>query len=170
MRRAAFLRKTLPRKWAKSPSYISKLENGEVKSIPKGRACSDAVHRGRRGRFFEEVLPTAARVLRSFMEPKRLLSQVWLLQLDVVERTVVIPAAMAADVKAQLSAEGETLSGLVDMVNRNEDSGLPESFPANEVTVVDYEGTPRFTVRVVVDETRVEQAFLRKFPYCPILR
>lgn len=156
--------KDLAEKVGKSPSYISKLENGEVKSIQKDVLVRMLSIVAGGGDFFEEVLPTAARVLRSFMEPKRLLSQVWLLQLDVVERTVVIPAAMAADVKAQLSAAGETLSGLVDMVNRNEDSGLPESFPANEVTVVDYEGTPRFTVRVVVDETRVEQAFSKEVP------
>ncbi len=156
--------KDLAEKVGKSPSYISKLENGEVKSIQKDVLVRILSIVAGGGDFFEEALPAAVRALRSFMEPKRLLSQVWLLQLDVVERTVVIPAAMAADVKAQLSAAGETLSGLVDMVNRNEDSGLPESFPANEVTVVDYEGTPRFTVRVVVDETRVEQAFSKEVP------
>lgn len=148
----------------KSPSYVSKLENGEVKSIYKDvLACAlTAVAGG--GDFFEDVLPAAVRMLTSFMARERLLSQVWLLQFDVVERMVSVPVGMAADIKGHLADAGVTVPELVRRVNSNADSGLGAGFPANEFVSVDYEGSPRLTVRVELSEDRVERALAEEKP------
>ncbi len=150
--------KDLAERVGKSPSYVSKLENGEVKSIRSDLLAQALSCVSGGGDFFDDVLPAALRSLRSFMEPGRLTSQVWLLQFDVVERRVTVPAGMAADMEGHLAEAGSSVAELVRFTNRNVDSELSASFPANEIVLVDYEGTPRLTVRVHVDERAVERA------------
>lgn len=146
--------KSLAERIGRSPSYVSKLENGEVKSVEKGLLI-DVVTTLSDGGLFETALPAAMRVLESFMEPSRLTSQAWLLQLDVVERQVSIPAAMAADLQAHLDDAGLDVPGLVRFVNANIETGLGAGFPANQIAAIDYEGQPRLAVRVSLDEASV---------------
>lgn len=151
--------KTVAERIGKSPSYVSKLENGEVKSIEKDLLARMLTVLSEGEDFFGEVLPAAVRTLSSFMEPGRLANQVWLLQFDVVERAVAVPRGMAADIEANLAKADATVSDLVRLVNSNLDTDLSPSFPANEIASVDYEGTPRLTVRVEVSEKDVACAF-----------
>lgn len=156
--------KDVAERLGKSPSYVSKLENGEVKSVQKDVLAHALSVVAGGGDFFEDVLPVAVRTLTSFMERGRLLNQVWLLQFDVVERAVSVPAGMAADIESHLAAAGVTVAELVRMVNSNEDSELGAAFPANEFVSVDYEGSPRLTVRVELDEDRVKRALKSEAP------
>lgn len=161
--------KELAERVGKSPSYVSKLENGEVKSVQKDLLAQVLTCVAGGGDFFDDVLPAALRSLRSFMDPARLASQVWLLQFDVVERTVTIPAGMAADMKEQLAQAGMTVRELTRFTNRNVDSELSAAFPANEIASVDYEDGTRLTVRVRLDESQVERALREERPVLSFL-
>ncbi len=156
--------KTVAEQLGKSPSYVSKLENGEVKSIQKDVLAHMLTILSGEEDFFEGVLPAAMKVLHSFLDPQRLVNQVWLLQFDIVERKVAVPSSMAEDINRNLTEVKTSLKDLVRLTNSNIDSELTAAFPANEVACIDYEGTPRFVVRVEVAENDVVRAFKSETP------
>lgn len=152
----------------KSPSYVSKLENGEVKTIRRD-VLVRVLEIVAGGALYETALPTAMRALAAFMEPSRLIDQAWLLRLDVVEREVAIPPEMARDMIANMKRVHATPEDLVRLANRNLDTDLTSSFPPNEVVVVDYGGTSRLSVRVDLGEGQVARAFSDRGAHLPYL-
>lgn len=142
----------------KSPSYLSKLEGGEIKTIQQETLTDLLLFTTRSSDFFGEALPAAWRALQSFMEPGRLLYQVWLIQYDTVERKVAIPPGMAEDLMRQLEGMGAGVDRLVALANRNIDSEMTGSLPANQIICLDYEGRPRLMARADIDPAVVKDA------------
>lgn len=131
----------------KSPSFISKLESGMIKYIQKEVLTDLLLFISRSGDFYGEVLPGLFRALQSFMEDSRMPDQLWLLQYDVVERPVRIPAAMAEDLAARLAALHVTATEAVGFINENVDSEMANAFPVNETVTVDSQAGPRLLFR-----------------------
>lgn len=141
----------------KSPSYVSKLEAGSVKTIQKDLLTSIITFITGGGDFFEECLPGMIKTLRTFLEPERAMSQTWLLQYDIVDRPIAVPAEFVGDLSARLSDTGTTVQELVDLINANPDSEMSESFPENVVLTLPYEEGQRLLVRIAVEPERIDR-------------
>ncbi|WP_080797446.1 helix-turn-helix domain-containing protein [Arabiibacter massiliensis] len=149
--------KELAEHLGKSPSYVSKLEGGAVKFVERGTLADALCFAAGGGGLYEEALPSAVRLLRGSMEPGRLVDQVWLMHFDVVERPIRVPEGMAADMARNLAEMGVTTEGLAAFLNANVDSQMSDSFPANEMLVVDYDGKRRMLARVEIEESAIDQ-------------
>ncbi len=146
----------------KSPSYVSKLESGDVKSIRQEDLTEILSFISGGGDFYESVLPTVVRVLSTFLEPGRAADQLWLLQYDVMERQVMVSEAMTEDILAHLR-EGEIgIPDLVSLMDANLDSELSSAFSANELVSISYEGRSRLLIHVNFTEDEVERVLLKK--------
>lgn len=146
----------------KSPSYISKLEGGDVKTIREEHLTAILEYISEGSDFYEDILPNAVRVLYSFIEPARLVDQVWLMQYDVVSRQVTVPEGMADDILAHLKEKGITVGELAEVVNANIDSEMSASFLPNEIVSLDYEGQTRLLIRADFSKKELEQVLSKK--------
>lgn len=135
----------------KSPSYVSKLESGDVKNIQKHDLTRIFSFLTGGEDFYEEVLPAVVRVLMSFMPRERLPEQVWLLQYDTTDRPVLVTEEMAADLRKRLEELGMEAEGLAAIMNENFDSELSSAFPANEIIPFEQHGSTRILVRLEMD-------------------
>ncbi len=132
----------------KSPSYVSKLESGDVKNIQKKDLTRIFTFLTGGENFYEDVLPAVVRVLMSFMPGERLPEQVWLLQYDTADRPVLVSEEMAENLKERLEELGLEAEGLAAVMNENFDSELSSAFPANEIIPFDQQGSTRILVRL----------------------
>lgn len=149
--------KDVARHEGKSPSYISKLEGGSVKSVDKDILTSMLEYSTGGMSFYDDVLPSAYRTLRAFIEPYRLPAQVWLFDYDAADRMVRIPPDMVEDVRRHMGELGVSAAELARFVNANIDSELGEGFPANRFVALDYEGAPRLLFRAEVSVDALER-------------
>lgn len=131
----------------KSPSFLSKLEGGMIKYIRKEMLTDILLFISRSEDFYGEALPSLFRTLRSFMEEDRLPAQLWLLQYDVAERPVRIPASMAEDMAQRLAALEATAADTAGFINENVDSEMANAFPVNEMVTIDSQAGPRLLFR-----------------------
>lgn len=154
--------KDLAAEVGKSPSYISKLEAGLVKTIQKELLTNIITFISDGTDFFEECLPAAIKTLDSFMEPRRMLNQTWLYQYDVVDRPIEMPEAMIDDMNARMEELGIDTATLTLWANANVDSEMSSSFPVNTVLAVPYDEDVRLLVRVQIDEEDVAALFSKK--------
>lgn len=132
----------------KSCSYISKLENGDVKNIQKSDLTQILLFISKSNDFYKDVLPNAVRILASYMVPDRLPEQIWLIQYDIIERQITIPAEMAEDLGSRLGSLHLSSSELADILNRNIDAELSPSFPSNEIVALEHNGRTRLSIRL----------------------
>lgn len=149
--------KELAEHMGKSPSYVSKLEGGDVRFIEQDNLTEVLSFTAGGRDFYEETLPAAVKLLQGTMDGSRLVDQVWLMQYDVVERPVRVPGDMARDIAANLDKMGASPADLVELVNANIDSQMSPSFPANEMIAVDYDGKRRMLARVEIAQDTVDQ-------------
>jgi len=149
--------KELAESIGKSPSYISKLEKGDVKSIKEEGLTEifTVIFAGKD--FYREILPGVVKVLLTFMEPGRLAGQVWLMQYDVVRRQIAVPKEMMEDVLSHLAEKGASVSDLAEVINANIDSEMSAAFLPNEMVSIDYEGSPRLLIRADLNRAELEQ-------------
>lgn len=148
--------KDLAERLGKSPSYLSKLEGGAVRTIDKDAlAALLGLLVGGVG-FYEDVLPAAVRALRGIADDRALSVQLWLLHFDVVERPVDVPPAMARDMAANFAVAGADARSIAELLDANVDSELSDAFPVNQMVAIDYEGTPRLMARVSVSPDHVD--------------
>jgi len=140
----------------KSPSYISKLEAGSVKTIQKEDLTEILSFITEGEDFYEDKLPNLIRVLSSYMDQHRLMEQVWLLQYDTMDRPVRVEGDCSKDLAERLSALPLTASELTEFINANVDSAVSKSLPANEILSVDLDGNSMFTMRIQIRESLVE--------------
>lgn len=139
----------------KSPSYITKLERGDVKFLQKDNLTDILTFLAGGGDFYKEVLPGIYRVLLSFMSSDRLVFQSWLIHYDVAERLVSVPPAMAEEISRRLEELKMSYQGLTDLINANLDTEMTSAFPANEVVLVDYGDSRRLLVRANISQDEV---------------
>lgn len=139
----------------KSPSYVSKLEGGGVHSIDKDCLVDLLKFVSSGAGIYEVALPNAARLLENTVDVDRLVNQTWLMQLDVIERPVSIPFDMTRDIAANLHKMQVSSKDLASYINANLDSQMPASFPANQFTVIEYDGRPRLLASVDIPESLV---------------
>ena len=135
----------------KSPSYVSKLESGDVRNIRKRDLTRIFSFLTGGEDFYEDVLPAVVRVLMSFMPGERLPEQVWLLQYDTADRPVLVSEEMAEDLKERLEELGMEPEGLAAIMNENFDSELSDAFPANEIIPFEQHGSTRILVRLKME-------------------
>lgn len=140
----------------KSPSYISKLEGGTVKSVQKDELTSILQYISGDADFFEETLPNVVRVLFSFMSMDRLPAQVWLIHYDIHDKKVEVPAAMAKDLRERIEGTHMSLAEIAGCINANMDSELSPSFPANEILSIDCNGENRLLIREEIAESEMQ--------------
>lgn len=134
----------------KSPSYVSKLESEDIKNITKEDLMKVLTFIAGGGDFYAEVLPTVVKALEAFIQPDRLIEQVWLVQYDVIDRPVDLPDAMAEDIRTRMEELKITAGELADLLNQNMDSELTSMFPANEAMAMRHEHGIRLLIRVEV--------------------
>ena len=146
----------------KSPSYLSKLEGGAVRTIDPDLLKDELSFIYQGADFYEAVLPDVARMLLSTMDADRLVDQVWLLQLDVIERPVEVPAAMAKDIKLHFDSMHVTPAQVAAHINNNIDSELTDAFPPNQVVAMEYEGSSRLLIRTEFASNAIEQVIRGK--------
>lgn len=145
----------------RSPSYVSKLESGFLKSVQEDTLTDMLVYISEGDDFYGEVLPNVFRVLEAIMDPQRLVAQSWFLQYDVVERRVPVSEGMVDDIRRQMDRLDIGAGELSAFVDGNFDSELSDDFPVNQIVVLEYEGKPRLTYRAEVSEDELSR-FLRK--------
>ncbi len=111
--------KTLADKWGKKAPYISKLENGLIKSIEVEdliRCLQVIVGTDNRDEFIEELLKTV-----SFKFSKKEIEKLlWIDNFDTVYRRIPIPEGLVSDIVLRLQSHGISVSQLVDQINSNE--------------------------------------------------
>lgn len=154
--------KDLAAEVGKSPSYISKLEAGSVKTIQKDLLTDIITFISDGTDFFEECLPAAIKTLDSFIEPRRMLYQTWLYQYDIVDRPIAVPGAMVDDMNARMNELGIDALTLTEWTNANVDSEMSSSFPVNTVLAVPYDEDVRLLVRVEMPVEEVETLLSKK--------
>lgn len=141
---------------SKSPSYISKLESGDVKNIRKQDLTNILSFLSGSADFYGEVLPTAVRTLMSYMSPERLPEQIWLIQYDTADRPILISEEMATDLNQRLLFLKMSTGELTEFMNKNFDSELSSAFPANEIIPLDQKGSTRILVRLDVNQKEID--------------
>lgn len=132
----------------KSPSYVSKLESGDVKNIQKKDLTKILSFLTGGEDFYEEVLPQAVRILMSYLPSERLPEQVWLLQYDTADRPVLVSEEMSLDLNNRLTELGMSTEELSAFINENFDSELSSAFPANEIIPFEQRGSTRILARL----------------------
>ena len=140
----------------KSPSYLSKLEGGGVRTIERDMLKDMLVFISGGADFYDRALVDAS-VLLAASEGGRFVDQAWFLQFDFIERPVVVPAGMSVDLAGGFSALGADAQTITDHINANLDSEVPPSFPANQAISLEYGGSYRFLVRTEFEKTSVDE-------------
>lgn len=111
--------KTLADKWGKKPPYISKLENGLIKSIEVEdliKCLQIIVGTDNHDEFIEELLKTV-----SFKFTKKEIDEMlWIDNFDTVYRRIPIPEGLVTDIVTRMQSHGISVSHLVDQINSNE--------------------------------------------------
>ena len=147
--------KDLAEHLGKSPSYVSKLENGDVKTIQKDDLTSVLKFICGEEDFFGEVLPAVIRALHFLAGADALSDQLWLMQYDVVDRKVPVPAEMAAEMREHFASLGMDVKKIREFINANYDSELSDHFPANEVLGIQYDQHKRLLLRIDMKESDI---------------
>lgn len=109
----------LAEEWGKSPSYVSKLENGTIKSIEQeeliqclriivGNTLDDS--------YIDELFKTVSYKYSQ----KEIEDLLWLYNFESVYRRIPVPKDIVMDINMQMSKNSITLEQLIDKINGNE--------------------------------------------------
>lgn len=140
----------------RSPSYLSKLENGDIKTIQQADLTDilSFIHRGES--FYDVVLPNIMRVLGTFQDPSRILSQTWLLQYDTVDRLVCVPEKLGAEMAHRMKTLNISAHELANLINSNPDTSLPPATPSNQILEIEHGELRRISLKVRVTSEDIE--------------
>ena len=139
----------------KSPSYITKLENGNVKKIQKDDLTRIISLITDGEDFFEDKLPQVIRTLSSIAEPDAILKQGWLLQYDSYDRPIVISEAMALDIRQRMEKLALTPESLSATINANKDVRDRDRLPANEIVLMQQQDGRLFRLKASVSSQQI---------------
>ena len=140
--------KDLAEKIGRSPSYLSKLEKGSVRKISREELENILENIMPGEEDFTARLKTVVRTYLSFYPRKSLYDQMWLLDLDVIQRQVEVPPAMAAYLRDLAEKSGSDYSGAEEWINSNRESYIRGGFPENEIIVMDVAGRKLPVMRI----------------------
>ena len=139
----------------KSPSYVSKLENGDFTSIKKDDLTDILSYITDGEDFYRDKMPNMLRVLKSFLNPDNLCKQIWLIQYDTIERSITIPREMADDISVRMNKLNLKPGRLAEIINTNIDSEMSSLFPANEIIAMEYKEGSLLLVRMEVKKEQI---------------
>lgn len=140
----------------RSPSYLSKLEKGDIRRIQVNELTRIFDHIVPGTDFYNEKLPVIVKTVRSFYPELNLVSQIWLLTYDVIMRKVAVPAELREYIKGKLTELDLDMESLVLFTNSNRDSNVTANVPANELFDVEISGKMIPMMKIFVDRVRVE--------------
>ena len=124
----------------KSRSYMSKLENGDIKTIQESELTEIFRYIFGDGEnsklFFETSLPQILQTLELKYSEDEITEQLWFYNYDTVLRQIPVPPALAEDLNQRVNQIGISVSELCARINGNEDIN-PEvkntdQYPFNE--------------------------------------
>lgn len=142
---------------SKSPSYISKLENGDVKSIHKDTLTQILLYLTNGSDFFADTLPVIVRTLQSFMPPERLAEQIWLLQYDIVERPVQISHKLIHDIKEKMISFHISSEDIANAINAESEPRTSFSSPVDEIVGYQYNDTSILRVKITITPAEIDE-------------
>lgn len=152
-----------------SSSYVSKLESGSLKSIQEETLTDVLTYISGGGDFYGEVLPNVYRALKALVDPQHLVTQAWFMQYDATERTVAVTDGLVDDIRRHIEKLGISSDELADFINGNYDSGLSDSYPANQIVILEYNGEPRLTYRSQISKEKLRRFLEKKAEVCPYM-
>lgn len=144
--------KTLSIALEKSQSYISKLENQEIKSIQEPELTSIFQHIVPGEDFWLHKLPAILEAYNSAFDKRSLEQQLWLLHYDAIARPVPVPPQMIDDINDRLEQLDITPGQLAAFIDENRDSGMSCAFPSNQLVEYDLKGTALLLLRFQIGE------------------
>lgn len=146
----------------KSPSFVSKLENNEIKMIQEEdlRAILDYIVEGED--FYNDKLPAILKTLSSFQAPVNMNEQIWFLHYDSLQRPIQIPEAMLEDINARLQTLHMSPKLLAERANENQEASMSSAFPANELVNYALQDNQFLVIRIFVNEEEVAALLQKK--------
>lgn len=150
----------------KSPSYISKLENGGIKTIQETELTSilNFIIQGQDS--FDEKINSVIKTLSIKYSQKEIDEQLWLLNYDTVYRQIPIPSELVDDLNKRINTIGVDLSYLIDRINANE--GLSPlvtniaTYPFNEWCYYLDDGKHSRFIKLKVKKEEIEAILSRR--------
>ena len=149
--------KDLADKIKRSPSYVTKLEKGEVKNIQKELLMEVFENLTEEADYTGEGFQNMLLLLSTVLGSEDIFSQKWLVQLDLFERTIRIPGELAENIEGRLKALGLDRQQFLDILNANKDLNDPKKYPVNEVSLVDSPEGNLFRLRMHIDKEALDQ-------------
>jgi len=146
----------------KSPSYISKLENGEVRYIQEDELTKilDYIIEGED--FFADKIPAVIKTLSSYLDLDKMSQQIWLLDYDIIKRPITLTEDIIDDINLRLNNIGCTVAQFAGWLNANKDSSMSDAFPANELIDYNLREIRLVLIRVIVDENELSSLLNKK--------
>lgn len=154
----------------KSPSYISKLEKLEIQSIGDSEleAIFNNIIDGHN--FHQDILPTLVTYLDQKYDISIFSQQLWLIHFDVVTRPIIIPDVVIDDINNRITHLGISRKEFIKLVNANQDSGLNNSFPPNELVEYELQNRDFLLIRLDISNTELDSLLDKKesfsYYYC----
>lgn len=149
--------KLLAERIGRSPSYLTKVEKGDVKMI-RDDVLKDILSNTCEGdEFYPDKFQHVIRVLSQIAAPERIFEQKWLLQMDTFDRPLAMPAEMAADVNSRLKSLGYSTEAFARIMNANKDLYGARDLPVNEIVLVESGDASLFRVRFHIEEDRLNE-------------
>jgi DNA-binding Xre family transcriptional regulator len=146
----------------KSPSYSSKLENGEARYIQEEELSKILDYIVEGDDFFEDKLPVVIKTLSGFLDPEKMPQQLWLLNYDIVMRPISIPGDMIDDINLRLERLGLSIARLTERISANRDSTMSAGFPENELLDYRFQDIHLLLIRFHVDEFVLNSLLAKK--------
>ncbi len=139
----------------KSPSYVTKLEKGNIKKIQKEDLTQILSLVTEGDDFFEDKLPQMIRTLSSIASPDALLNQGWLLQYDSYDRPITISPEMAQDIRRRMEKLSLDADRLSETINANKDVRDRDKLPTNEIVLMQRQDGRLFGLKASVDSQQI---------------
>ncbi len=133
-------------KIGRSPSYLSKLEHGDIRSIQKDELTKILSYITEGEDFYEDKLPNILKVLSTMVSPEGLFQQTWFLQYDMADRPITVPASLQEELQGLLGTD-RTTDDLTKIANANRDIEDTPAIPDNEVVFLGGKHTHLLRVR-----------------------
>lgn len=136
----------------KSVSYISKLENHQIKTIQEKELTSILSFITVGEDFFADKYPSIIQLLSTFIEPEQIIRQLWLIHYEAFLRPVTIPEAVIEDFTKRLNRLHTTAEEFVDRINACEDFKYLKKLPPNQIVEVSYHNKKSIFIHFVIDK------------------
>jgi len=140
----------------KSYSYISKLENGDVKTINRDELTKILIYITEGNDFYEDSMPEIFETLNTISGRSVILEQRWFLNYDVALRPVEITSGITEDMAELMQRAGLTPREVTELVNENADSEISERYQENTIIILHEKNVPRVLLRSIVTNDDVE--------------